>query len=161
MYLIKKKMLERFKKLFGKKNYRSGIFLVIYKKERGRRVQYLLLQRKLHWKGWEFTKGGIEKGESELEAIKRELKEECGLKLISFQEYKKKGRYVYDKKTARGRGKQGQTYKLFSARVKPGKVKIDKLEHSGYRWVGFKRAMELLTWENQRGCLRVVDRKIS
>jgi len=153
-------MLKKLKSLFGKKNYREGIFLVVYKKEKGKNPQYLLLERKLHWKGWEFVKGGKERGESDLDAIKRELKEESGLKMISIQDYKKNGRYLYDKKTAGGRGKIGQTYKLFSVRVKPGKVKIDKVEHSGYKWVGFKRAMELLTWENQGGCLGVVNSKL-
>ena len=154
-------MFEKISWLFkNNKEFRPGIFLVVYKTDKTKKPEYLVLKRKLHWKGWEFTKGGKEKNESDLEAVKRELKEESGLKMISIQSYKKKGRYIYDKKTRNGRGKVGQTFKLYSVRVKPGKVKISKLEHSGYKWADFKTAMKMLTWKNQKECLGIVNKKI-
>ena len=54
--------------------------------------KFLLLHRVLNWSGWEFAKGGIEKGENIESAIKRELFEETGIprfELISkIDEYK-------------------------------------------------------------------------
>ncbi len=68
--------------------HRKGIFLVTYSKENGK-TKYLILKRKLHWKGWEFPKGGIEPGESIKKTIKRELKEETGLKPLMIKKLKK------------------------------------------------------------------------
>jgi len=46
---------------------------------------------------------------------------------------------------------------LYSAEVKKGKVKFDKIEHSGYKWMKFKDAVRKLTWKNQKKCLKVVN----
>ena len=131
----------------------------MYKKEKNK-IKYLLLKRKLHWKGWEFVKGGKEKNETDKQAILRELREETGLKSIKITSYKLKGKYNYNKKLADRKNYSGQTFKLYSAEVKKGKVKIDKLEHENYKWVTFSSAIKLLTWQNQRKCLRVADEKI-
>jgi len=153
-------MFEKIKLLFkNNREFRPGVFIVVYKIENNK-PRYLILKRKLHWIGWEFTKGGQEKGESLMQTIKRELKEETNLKPLKIQGYNKSGRYIYDKQTNHDRKFIGQSYILYSAKVKDGKVKIDKLEHSGYRWVDFKTAMKMLTWPNQRGCLRIVDERI-
>ncbi|MFW6233463.1 MAG: NUDIX domain-containing protein, partial [Nanoarchaeota archaeon] len=64
-----------------KKNYRKGIFIVVYTIYNNE-IFYLLLKRKLHWKGWEFPKAGVKEKESLIECAKRELKEETGLKPI-------------------------------------------------------------------------------
>lgn len=47
----------------------------------------LMINRKNSWCGWAFPGGHIEKGESITECIKREIKEETGLSIISL-EYK-------------------------------------------------------------------------
>ena len=53
----------------------------------------------------------------------------------------------------------GQTYKLFSAEFKSKKVRISK-EHSTYKWVDYKKALKTLTWQNQRKCLRQVNKTL-
>src|SRR3989338_1585099 len=81
-----------------KAKYRLGVFAVVYARgETG--VEYLLLKRKKHWIGWEFTKGGVEKGERDIETAEREVKEETGLRSVYIKKYNKKGKYLYDKKT--------------------------------------------------------------
>jgi len=48
-----------------KQKYRRGIFVVVYRRcdsNDDESVEYLLLKRKLHWKGWEFCKAGCERG---------------------------------------------------------------------------------------------------
>lgn len=142
-----------------KERYRKAIFVVTYKRE-DNKILYLILKRKLHWKGWEFPKGGIEKGENEAKAIKRELKEETNLKPIKILKYNKKSKYLYDKKTMADRGFIGQTYSLYSAEVKAGKVKIDKKEHSAFRWLNYSKAIKILTWKDQKICLRIANTQI-
>lgn len=53
---------------------RQIVGLVVFDGEK-----FLLLHRILHWKGWEFPKGGIIEGESVEDAISRELLEETGI----------------------------------------------------------------------------------
>ena len=142
-----------------KAKYRLGVFVVVYaRSETG--IEYLLLKRKKHWIGWEFTKGGVEKGERDIETAEREVKEETGLRSVYIKKYNKKGKYLYDKKTKKDRKYDGQSYSLYSAEVIKGMIKIDKKEHLGFKWVDFKDAVKMLTWENQRECLRIVDKKI-
>lgn len=139
-----------------KLKYRRGIFLVVYAGEKGK-IYYLILKRRLHWKGWEFPKGGIEKNESDKKAIKREIKEETGLKLIIIKKFNIGGKYEYKKLLNDRKEFKGQTYKLFAVKVNLGKVKIDKIEHSGYKWLEFSDAIKKLTWNNQKKCLRIVN----
>jgi 8-oxo-dGTP pyrophosphatase MutT (NUDIX family) len=142
-----------------KKRYRRGVFVVVYSKgEKG--IEYLLLKRRKHWIGWEFTKGGIERGEREIETAEREVKEETGLRVINIRKYNKSGKYLYDEKTCEDRKMDGQSYSLYSAEVVKGEVKIDKKEHSGFKWMSFKETIKILTWENQRQCLKIVNKTL-
>src|SRR3989344_5974091 len=43
---------------------------------------FLLMKQKRNWTGWEFVKGKIEPGETELDAVRREIIEETGLQQI-------------------------------------------------------------------------------
>lgn len=136
---------------------RRAVFIVTYAKT-PKGIRYLLLKRKLHWKGWEFPKGGVNYFEFRISAAKRELKEETGLNFIKINSFKERGFYKYNKEYLDRKGRVGQDYKLYSAEVKfSKKIKLDKLEHSGYKWVNFGTAMKKLTWANQRKCLRIVN----
>jgi len=141
--------------------YRKAIFCIVYAKDK-EKIEYLLFKRKLHWKGWEFCKGGCESGENLKTCVAREVKEESGLKSIKIKKYSKKGKYLYSNKLEDRPGIIGQTYTLFSCEVNKGKVKLDKKsqEHSDYKWVSFDKALKILTWPNQRACLRVVNSSI-
>ena len=43
--------------------YRKSDFIVVYSKEKDK-IKYIVLKRKLHWKGWEFPKEGMEDKET-------------------------------------------------------------------------------------------------
>ena len=103
------------------KKYRKGVFMVTYRKEKNK-IYYLVLKRKLHWKGWEFPKGGIEKEESLLNAAKREIEEETGQVLIKIKNYNLDGNYPYKPLLKDRPGLFGQTYNLFSAEIQNKKV---------------------------------------
>lgn len=142
------------KNIFGK--YRKGVFIVVYKIEKGK-IKYFIEKRKLHWEGYEFPKGGVEKGEKLIDAVRRETVEETGLEILEIKKYKFHGKYLYSKELKDRKGVVGQTWKLFSVKVKDGKVKLDSHEHSGYGWLDYKKAFEKLTWNNQKECLKIVD----
>lgn len=140
---------------------RKAIFIVTYTRVGGK-IKYLILKRKLHWKGWEFPKGGIRDFELRRLAVKRELREETGLTSLKIKSFREKGVYRYDKKYADRKGFDGQNYKLYSAEVTfSKKINLDKYEHSEFKWVDFKTAIKKLTWPNQGKCLRIVNDYLS
>jgi bis(5'-nucleosidyl)-tetraphosphatase len=143
-----------------RKKYRKGIFMVTYAIENNKPV-YVIQRRKLHWVGWEFPKGGIEKYESKKNTIKREIKEETGLEIIKITNHKVKGKYKYKKELKDRPGIIGQTYTLYSVEVKKDKIKFDKKEHTSSKWMTYEEAMKKLTFDNQKESLTLVHNWIS
>lgn len=139
-----------------KKEYRPGVFIVTYRKSNNK-MFYLILKRNLHWKGWEFPKGGINNKKQILEEVKRELKEETGQIPIKLKSFDISGKYSYDQEYKDRPGFIGQTYLLFSAEIKNEKINLDNIEHSGYKWLEFEKAWNILKFPNQRKCLRIVN----
>jgi len=143
-----------------RRKYRKAVFVVAYARTK-KGIEYLLLKRKLHWKGWEFPKGAINFLETKKRAVKRELKEETGLGPIKIKKFDYSGKYNYHKIFPDRPDIKGQTFILFSAEVKKSgksKIKLDKLEHSGYKWASFPRAVKMLKWPNQKKSLKIVNK---
>src|SRR3989344_7693329 len=136
--------------------YRKSVFIVVYRKT-SNEIKYLLLKRKLHWRGWEFPKGGVNQGKNFDEAIKRELKEETGQFPPNIQQHDFSGKYLY-KKEFRDRGKIiGQTFSLYSAEIKNSEIALDEKEHSDYLWPSYSEAHKRLTYQNQKRSLEIVN----
>ncbi|MBS3078864.1 NUDIX domain-containing protein [Candidatus Pacearchaeota archaeon] len=142
-----------------KKKFRKGVFILVYLIENNKPV-YLLLKRNKHWIGWEFPKGGIEKGETELDTVKRESKEETGQAPLKIKSYKIRGNYKYDKEYEDRPGITHQTYHLFSVQINSKQVTLDKKEHSDYKWLDFDKAFSSLKWLNQKVCLNYVNKEL-
>ena len=131
---------------------------MVYTKNKKGNIEYLILKRKLHWVGWEFPKGGVEKKEKIFETVKREINEETKLVPLSLKKFNVSGKYKYSKDTKDRPGIIGQTYEaLYAVEVKKTKVFVDNIEHSDYMWVNFRDAHNKLTWKNQKECLKIVD----
>lgn len=136
--------------------YRRAVFVLPYTKtESG--IQYLLLKRKKHWHGWEFSKGGIEKRETKEQTARRELHEETGRRALKIKHFPYSGEYKYNRLFSTRPGMIGQSFTLFAAEIKKGKVKLDRKEHSGHKWVAFSNALKMLKWADQRKSLRIVN----
>jgi 8-oxo-dGTP pyrophosphatase MutT (NUDIX family) len=138
------------------KRYRKAIFAVTYKIE-NKKIKYIILKRKLHWTGWEFPKGGIGFLETKKNCIKREIKEEIGLKIKKIKKFKIHGKYPYPRELPDRKGIIGQTFSLFAVEVEDGKIVFDKHEHSTYKWETYNEAIKKLTWKNQKECLKKVN----
>ncbi|OIO42855.1 hypothetical protein AUJ62_00690 [Candidatus Pacearchaeota archaeon CG1_02_32_21] len=145
-------MINRF---YNKIPYRKALFIVAYKIINDN-IKYLILKRKLHWKGWEFPKGGVEFLETKKMAVKREVKEETGLGIKKITNQKVYGKYEY-KKVIPDRPFKGQSYQLYSVELIEGVVKVDHREHSSYLWLSYEKAIKRLTWNNQKECLKIVN----
>jgi len=142
----------------GYKKYRKGAFCVVY--SRGRKPAYLLLRRIWHWKGWEFTKGGFKKNEKPEDGAIREVREETGLKVMGLKRFPARGNFKYDARTGAERKAEGFSYVLFSCEVRKKRAKISKKEHDKHRWCSYGEASRLLTWTDQKKCLKIVNKSI-
>jgi 8-oxo-dGTP pyrophosphatase MutT (NUDIX family) len=140
-----------------KKGIRKAVFVVVYSRE-NKKIEYLLLKRKLHWSGEEFPKGGVKKFEFKRCAVRREVKEETGLKPLKIESYNVIGQYDYGEEYSDRKKYFGQNFSLYSAEVKKGRVVLDEREHEGHEWLSFEKAIKRLKWPNQRECLAFVNK---
>jgi len=126
---------------------------VVFRKE-GNKIYYLLLHypsgTRTPRNYWDFPKGHIERGEKEIETVKREVKEETGLEDIKFIEgFKKWVKYFF-----RFQGKTVFKIVIFYlVETKNKNVKISS-EHIGYKWLPYEEALEQLLFKNAKEILK-------
>jgi 8-oxo-dGTP pyrophosphatase MutT (NUDIX family) len=111
--------------------------VVFRRTERG--VRLLLLRA---YKNWDFPKGMVEAGESELDTAKRECAEETGLADLDFpfgDAHKDTVPYAGGKVARYFLAETGQ-----AAITLPVSRELGRPEHHEWRWVSFDEAEELL-----------------
>ncbi|MEK7519187.1 MAG: NUDIX domain-containing protein [Patescibacteria group bacterium] len=126
---------------------------IIFRKENGK-IYYLLLNYSaLSGKGktyWGFSKGHIEQGEKTGETIRREVREETGIRDIRFiKGFKSLEKYFF-------RNKEKTIFKTvfyLLAQTKTKEIKIS-FEHIGYRWLPYEQALRQLTFKNAKGIIK-------
>lgn len=125
----------------------SGV--IVFRRDQD--IQYLLL----HYEEghWEFSKGNIEKGESEEQTAMRELVEETGIEDVKlFEDFREKINYFY-----RRQGKTVSKEVVFLlGETKSKDVKISH-EHTEYSWLTLNKSLELLTFDNSKKMLKKAD----
>jgi len=124
---------------------------IIFRKEAGsdqEKVKYLLLH--YEWGHWGLPKGNIEERENIKETAARETEEETGIKDLVFLEgFKEWIKYFY-KIEGENRFKI-VTYLL--AETKQEEVNLSH-EHTDYKWLPYKEALEKLTHKNTKEILK-------
>ncbi len=128
---------------------------VVFRREKGK-IYYLLL----HYEAghWDFPKGHIEKGESEIETMRREVEEETGIKdleiIDGFKEYIK-----YFFKNNYSRQKDEWVFKIVVYYLGETKTKEVNLsfEHIGYKWLSYKEAIKQITYKNAKEVLKKAE----
>jgi bis(5'-nucleosidyl)-tetraphosphatase len=142
--------------------FEKSVGAVIYRKE-DKVKKYLLL----HYEAghWDFPRGHVEEGESEIETLEREVKEETGiddLKIIPG--FKKRIRYFYRAKgeEAERLKKQKKSINIMKqviyhlAETKTKGVKIS-FEHTGYEWLDYESSLKKITYKNSKDVLAEAD----
>ena len=137
--------------------FRRGVSLVVYRKEKDKTL-YLVLKRRLRWIGYELIKCGKFKGESDIQIIKRELREETSLKPKKIINLNYTTKFIYPKKHQSVWNKKGFVGKCYAIEAK-GKIKLNK-EHSSYKWLTFKKAIKIITFKEAKKILRIANKKL-
>lgn len=117
-----------------------------------------------HGNSWSFPKGGVEKGESHLEAAKREIAEESGLKELTF--VSELGSYTRPSIGLDGTGENPdwpaskRTFFLFTTAQTEFHFHDPDGEITAVRWVTVDEALELLTHPKDKEFLTSIRGKI-
>jgi len=143
-----------------KVKYQLGFFIVIYRKEQ-MGIKYLILKQKASKGGWEFPKGVEVEGVSANKTIKGLIKNISGQVPYYIKKNSFYGKYKYSEvKKVGGEEFTGLKYRTYFAQIKETKVKLDIEKYIDFKWVDYRKAIQYLTWQNQRDCLKDVDDKL-
>jgi 8-oxo-dGTP pyrophosphatase MutT (NUDIX family) len=122
-------------------------------RETDRRIEYLLLKTTPEREDfWQPVTGGLEEGETKVEALKREIWEETGIKNVAriienvdYFEYPD-AHFI--------KGFDFIKEYVFGVEVDPNiRIDIDGREHSQFKWCSFQEALELLKWDENKKAL--------
>lgn len=141
----------------------KSVGAVVFRRDKNK-IKYLLLHyRSRHW---DFPKGHVEKGETDEDTLRREVKEETGIKNLAIQPgFTRKTGYFYvakgEEKKKRIKEKRGIKIKkqvvYYLAETMEEKIKISH-EHIGFNWLSFSQACQKITYKNSRNILISANR---
>ena len=126
------------------------------------KIEFLILHRTPELGNfWQNLSGGVEKGETLLQTLKRELEEETG---ISSKQIKQITENIYQyewlKVNGEMKGKKIKEY-VFAVEVDPdAEVKLSE-EHDEYKWCDAEEAKSLIKWEKNKIVIDKTLRTIS
>ena len=109
---------------------------------------YLLLH--YEEKHWDFPKGHVEANETDIDAVKREVEEETGIKNIEIVKgFKEKIHYFYKLKNEL----MSKDVVFYLSKTKTKQIKLS-FEHIGSVWLPYDKAIEKLTYKNAKEILK-------
>lgn len=128
--------------------------VAVYVFRRAPRVQLLQLRRvtvdDAHPRTWQPVYGGVEAGESAVEAALRELKEETGLHPLSFFQVEFLESCYFRPRDSI------LLMPVFGAEVAPEAAVALDAEHDAHRWVSHEAVSSAFMWRSQREAVAVL-----
>jgi 8-oxo-dGTP diphosphatase len=130
----------------------QAVFAIIFN-EQGKVLMFL--RKGKEWeRGWEPVKGAINVGETEEQAVIREIKEETGLKNIKIIGKLPK---IYLGERPWKKGKLKVKASVFVCKYIGGKIILGEPEHIDYRWMDVEEAKEKVWFAKKGGKTLIED----
>jgi 8-oxo-dGTP pyrophosphatase MutT (NUDIX family) len=129
-------------------NVRDEVQAVLFDKDHGQMV--LLVQKRdmrLRRSRWRLLKGGINRGEAKVDALRREIFEETGMKGIKILQQIHDYQFVFKETLHRV-----SSFLVEADSREP--IRLQESELSDYLWTDPESAATLLYWSNEREALR-------
>ena len=121
---------------------------VLYNLDNDFNIIYLILN--YSYGHWDFPKGNIENGESEIDTIKREIMEETGITDIKFIDgFRQQISYRYKKKFKL----VNKSVIYYIAETKSNNVVLS-FEHTNFAWLNLNDALNRLSFDNSKKILK-------
>ncbi len=117
--------------------YRASVGALIYKKDDGE-FSFLLVRKTIARRGeYDFAKGGMNPGENFEDALKREISEERGNKVVIKINKKSDWNVIHEwpQEFVEKKGFRGQARISFWSEYLEGEIILDKEELDDYKWV--------------------------
>ncbi len=134
----------------------KSVGIIVFRRQSSEGLQYLLLYHGGNY--WNFAKGHVEPGESEIETGLRELSEETGLAGIKLIEGFRQQTDFFFKETHNGRNDLiKKDFIMYLGEAPATAEPRISHEHNGYAWFDFKTAQKLLRFKNLKEILAEAD----
>ena len=137
---------------------------ILFKRPNGE-IQYLILKT-IPRRGdfWQPITGGLEEGETKREALKREVREETGIRHIikiieDVHHFEFQDLSIIEYLEKHGHACKHLKEYAFGVEVSPDeKVVLDGKEHSEFKWCNLPEALRKLKWEENKEALRRLNK---
>lgn len=113
-------------------------------------IRYLLIKNKRS-AHWGFPKGHLEKGETNIDAARREVLEETGIHVDIHDGFREMSKYKIHNKI-------DKQVSIFVGTTKDNNTIIQKSEIDNYIWLPYVKAIPYLKFENDRRILKEASR---
>lgn len=133
--------------------YEKSCGAIVFHRDAYSGIPKVLLVKNHNGKYWSFPKGHVEKGETEHQTAVREIKEETGLDVTLYKNYRQISNYVPF-------GKIKKRVVFFLAESETDNVHIQHDEIDSYTWVTFSQAQKMCKYENDLRILQTAQQKI-
>lgn len=124
---------------------------VLYMVDDHSEIIYLILN--YNYGHWDFPKGNMEIGETEIDTVFREVSEETGIKDLQIIDgFRQQISYKYRKKSKL----INKAVIYYLAETNSKKVVLS-FEHISFEWQTFEQALQKLSFENSKRVLRMAN----
>jgi len=132
----------------------KSVGLIIFRyNNRDKEIQYLVLYHRGTY--WQFPKGKVDQGESEVETAKREVQEETGISGVEIiKGWRQPTQFFFKEERAGKKELIKKDFILYLAKMPKGaEVKISS-EHNGYAWLNYKIAGKYLKFKSLKEIIK-------